>query len=115
MKKGIGKTISIIAILTMSFQVGIPIIPTLQTEILAANTAASEKAQNNNEKEDISREYEIKEEETWDISANGDGSDIAKWTREDCKIEISGKGTIGRSGISNKTQYANLVKEIVIG
>ena len=42
--------------------------------------------------EEISRNYEIKEEETWDISKNGDGSVIAKWTLSDKTLRISGKG-----------------------
>ena len=37
MKKGIGKTISVIAILTMTFQLGMPIIPVMQTKVLAAD------------------------------------------------------------------------------
>ena len=73
MKKGIGKTISIITVLTLIFQMLIPIIPELNIEVLAADETVEGT-------EEISRNYEIKEEETWDISANGDGSVIAKWT-----------------------------------
>ena len=110
MKEKIGRTISIIAILTMTFQLGMPMIPVMQTKVLAADITVSVEAENiqptaNGERrtellenadttqtEEISRNYEIKEEETWDISVNGDGSVIAKWTFADRTLTISGTG-----------------------
>ena len=98
MKKGIGKTISVIAILTMTFQLGMPIIPVMQTKVLAADITipveteniqptasgevSTELSESANTTEEISRNYEIKDEETWDVSKNEDGSVIAKWTVE---------------------------------
>ena len=106
MKKGIRKTISVIAILTMTFQMGMPLVPGLTSKVFATNTTipvATEKLQSTvsedattglsestdtTETEEISRNYEIKEEETWDVSANGDGSVIAKWTLGDRTLTI---------------------------
>ena len=85
MKKGIRKIISIIAILTMIFQIVMPIIPGLNSKVFAVENIDLEQ-------EEISRNYEIKEEETWDVSANRDGSVIAKWTLKDRTLRISGTG-----------------------
>ena len=83
MKKGIKKAISTIAILTMTFQIGMPMVPGLQTTVLATDTTNSvEEVQENTQPtadkagtialsesadatptEEISRNYEIKEEE----------------------------------------------------
>ncbi len=112
MKKGIGKTISLITVLTLIFQMLIPIIPELNLEVLAAN----ETSENT---EEISRNYEIKEEETWDISANGDGSIIAKWTRENRTLTISGTGKMKDWDINVKedwhnTQYTKAIENVII-
>ena len=82
MKKGIRKTISVIAILTMTFQMGMPLVPGLTSKVFATNTTipvATEKLQSTvsedattglsestdtTETEEISRNYEIKEEES---------------------------------------------------
>ena len=84
MKKCIRKTISVIAILTMIFQIGMPMIPGLQTKVFATNTtipveaekiqatadeqgtAELSKSADTTEIEEILRDYEIKEEEIWD-------------------------------------------------
>ena len=89
MKKGIKKAISTIAILTMTFQIGMPMVPGLQTTVLATNTTNSveenleeniqptadkvwatelSESADTTETEEISRYYEIKDEETWDVS-----------------------------------------------
>ena len=44
------------------------------------------------ETKEIESNYEIKEQETWDISKNKDESVIAKWSLEDRTITISGNG-----------------------
>ena len=139
MKKGIRKTIAIIAILTMTFQMGMPMIPGLQTTVLATDiTNSVEKKQGDMQPtadkvgqaelsesvdatptEEISRNYEIKEEETWDISANGDGSVIAKWTLENRTLTISGTGEMKNWPNDSKedwrnTQYASLIERVII-
>ncbi len=122
MKKGIGKTISIIAILTMTFQLGMPIIPMSQTEVLATNETTVEQQSTDEQvevAEEISRDYEIKDEETWDVSKNGDGSVIAKWTLHDKTLKISGTGKmqdwdwIDKEDWSN-TQYETLIEKVII-
>ena len=134
MKKGIRKTISIIVILAMTFQMGMPMIPGLQTKVFAAdrtNPVETEKIQATvgeqgitelsdsiDTTEEISRDYEIKDEETWDISANGDESVIAKWTLSDRTLTISGTGQM-KNWIWSKeedwhnTIYAELIKKVV--
>ena len=139
MKKGIKKAISTIAILTMTFQIGMPMIPGVQTTVLATETTNSvEEVQENiqptadkvgttelsesidtTETEEISRNYEIKEEETWDISANGDGSVIAKWTLKDRTLTISGTGEMKNWTSTSEedwhdTQYTNLIEKVII-
>lgn len=44
------------------------------------------------EAQNIETDNEIKKEETWDISENGDKTVIAKWTLENKTLTISGKG-----------------------
>ena len=139
MKKGIKKAISTIAILTMTFQIGMPMVPGLQTTVLATDTTNSvEEVQENTQPtadkagtialsesadatptEEISRNYEIKEEETWDVSANGDGSIIAKWTRKDKTLTISGTGEMKDWTSDSKedwhdTQYTNAIENVII-
>ncbi len=139
MKKGIKKAISTIAILTMTFQIGMPMVPGLQTTVFATDTtnlveevqeniqpttdkagtiALSESAETT-EIEEISRNYEIKEEETWDISANGDGSVMAKWTLENRTLTISGTGEMkhwnqGSTENWHNTQYENAIEKVII-
>ena len=112
MKKGIGKTISLITVLALIFQMLIPIMPELEIEVLAAD----ETSENTQE---ISRNYEVKEEEIWDISANGDGSVIAKWTLKDKTLTISGTGkmkdwNIDSEGDWHNTQYRTIIENVVI-
>ena len=139
MKKGIKKAISTIAILTMTFQIGMPMIPGLQTTVLATDTTnLVEEVQENiqpiadksgttelsanidtTETEEISRNYEIKDEETWDVSANGDGSVIAKWTLENRTLTISGTGKMKEWSFNIKedwhnTQYTNFIEKVII-
>ena len=69
--------------------------------------------------EEINREYEIKEEETWDISENGDGSVIAKWTLSDKTLRISGNGGMKNWKESiqedwHNSQYTNLIERVII-
>ena len=89
---------------------GMPIIPGLTSKVFATDTTVpveTEKIQatvgeegttelsesaDTTETEEILRNYEIKDEETWDVSANGDGSVIAKWTLNDRTLTISGTG-----------------------
>ena len=140
MKKGIKKAISTIAILTMTFQMGMPMVPGLQTTVLATNTTNSieenleeniqpiadqvgttelSESADTTETEEISRNYEIKEEETWDVSKNGDGSVIAKWTLENRTLTISGTGEMKEWSFNIKedwhnTQYTNLIEKVII-
>ena len=112
MKKGIGKTISLITVLTLIFQMLIPIIPELDIEVLAAD----ETSENT---EEISRNYEIKEEETWDISKNRDGSIIAKWTLNNKTLTISGTGEMKNwTSYSEEdwhdTQYTEVIEKVII-
>ena len=140
MKKGIKKAISTIAILTMTFQIGMPVIPGLQTTVLATDTTNSveenlegniqptddkagttelSESADTTPTEEISRNYEIKEEETWDVSKNGDGSVIAKWTLENRTLTITGTGEMKNWTSDSKedwhdTQYTNVIENVII-
>ena len=112
MKKGIRKTLLMIIALTIIFQMLIPIIPELNIEVFAADETSKET-------EEISRNYEVKEEETWDISANRDGSVIAKWTLKDRTLRISGTGEMRDWEFYSKedwhnTQYTNVIENVMI-
>ena len=68
---------------------------------------------------EISTEYEIKEEVTWDISADGDGSVIAKWKLNDRTLTISGTGKMKNWTYNSgedwyKTQYTNAIEKVII-
>ena len=159
MKKRIRKTISVIAILTMTFQMVMPMVPGVTSKVFATNTTIPVVAENLEEKfktgevtqnnqsseqinpqevgtsekvvtelsestdiaqtEEISRNYEIKEEETWDVSANGDGSVIAKWTLSDKTLTISGAGEMkdwDNDSVESwhNTQYTNAIEKVII-
>ena len=137
MKKGIKKAISTIAILTMTFQIGMPMVPGLTSKAFATNTTipvATEKSQaivggeavtelsesvDTTQTEEISKNYEIKDEETWDVSANGDGSVIAKWTLENRTLTISGTGEMKNWTSSSEEdwhniQYENILENVII-
>ena len=112
MKKGIRKIISIIATLTMIFQIVMPIIPGLNSKVFAVENIDLEQ-------EEISRNYEIKEEETWDVSKNEDGSVIAKWTLKDRTLRISGTGEMKDWEYNSKedwhnTQYTKVIEKVMI-
>ena len=112
MKKGIRKILSITITLAIIFQMLIPIIPELNIEVLAADETSKET-------EEISRNYEVKEEETWDVSANRDGSVIAKWTLKDRTLRIFGTGKMKRkNGLEEfawyNTQYTNVIEKVII-
>ena len=80
---------------------------------------AEEQASEEQTSEEIGREYEIKEEETWDISENGDGSVIAKWTLNDKTLRISGNGKM-KDWINyekedwHNSKYTNIIENVVI-
>ena len=115
------KVTSIILILTIILQFIIPIIPGIQTEVLATEETNTEEqtTQEENQAEEISRNYEIKEEENWDISENGDGSVTAKWTLKNRTLTISGTGNMKLSMGSNgedwyNSKYTNAIEKVVI-
>ena len=54
--------------------------------------AEASESENTTDAEEITTNYEIKDEEEWDISKNGDGSVKAKWKLEDKSLTITGSG-----------------------
>ena len=74
----------------------------------------------NGEANTISKEYEVKEGETWDISEKGDESVIAKWTLSDKTLRISGKGKMKNWRDNNEkedwhnSQYTNIIESVII-
>ena len=63
-------------------------------------------------------EYQIKDSEEWDISANGDRSIIAKWKLEDRSLTISGTGEMknwdDESDVNWHKKYKNMIEKIII-
>ena len=64
-------------------------------------------------------EYLIKSEETWDVSKNGDGSVVAKWTLKDRTLRISGSGDMKDWTQSSKedwheTKYTKIIENVII-
>ena len=71
------------------------------------------------EAKNISTNYEIKEEETWDISKDGDESVIAKWTLRDRTLKISGIGEMKDWKYDSKEdwhnmKYIDIVEKVII-
>ena len=69
--------------------------------------------------QEITRNYEIKSEETWDVSKNQDGSVMAKWTLSDKTIRISGSGEMRNWRYNEEndwhgTGYSEVIRNAVI-
>ena len=69
--------------------------------------------------ENIGTQYEIKEEETWDISKDGDRSVIAKWNLNTRTVSISGNGIMKNWSSDSfsdwhRNKYYNFVEKIII-
>ena len=118
----IRKFISLIIILFLIIEILSPIMPkgVLASENADTNDGQTQVANEEQTSEEVSREYEIKEEETWDVSENGDGTVIAKWTLSDKTLRISGNGKMRNWESNNEkedwhnSQYINLIEKLVI-
>ena len=69
--------------------------------------------------QEITRNYEIKSEETWDVSKNQDGSVMAKWTLSDKTIRISGSGEMkdwknDEKNDWHRSVYTKLIRKVNI-
>jgi len=70
----------------------------------------------------VGTKYQIKDEETWDISKNGKKNVIAKWTLKDKTLRISGKGDMKdwdyyeteKKNDWHETQYQNIIEKVII-
>ena len=106
----IKKLTAIIILLIMLTTLNLPIISYAEDRTESGETSSTgESSSTGNsttgeQTKEIGTEYEIKEEETWDISKNGDGSVIAKWTLDDKTITISGNGEM-KGWTSNLREY----------
>ena len=72
------------------------------------------------EAQNIETNNEIKKEETWDISENGDKTVIAKWTLENKTLTISGKGKMKNWNSASSRDvwrdgYKNVLENVLIG
>ena len=105
------KLTAIIILLSMLITLNSPIISYAEGETGTNTTGGTTTGE---QTEEIGTEYEIKEEETWDISKNGDGSVIAKWTFDDKTITISGSGEMRDWNYSsNEDWHNNKYKKII--
>ena len=105
MKIEIKKKICIIILFIIVFQMILPIILGTNGQVLAT--------------EANSDQIEVKIEESWDISEGGDESVIAKFTKKDRTLTISGTGKMKDWSYNatedwHDTQYANFIEKIVI-
>lgn len=66
----------------------------------------------------VGTKYQIKEEETWDISAKGNKQVIAKWTLKDKTLRITGSGDMedwgGIFADDLHKKYVNIIANVVI-
>ena len=67
----------------------------------------------------VATNYEIKEEETWNVSKEEDGNVIARWTFEDRTLIISGTGEMKDwdpvlAEDWHNTQYTKIIENVVI-
>lgn len=136
MNKGKKIIIKIMAIFTITMQMGGILLPHFATEVKAVaqvqqetvggiqpetveEVQAESTEENLKKTEEITRNYEIKDEETWDISKNGDGSVIANWTLSDRALKISGTGEMknweyNEEGLWRNTQYEGIINNVII-
>ena len=100
-----------------------PIITYAGDDTSAGNTTdtsgQTETTQESTEQEEIGRVYEIKDEETWDVSKDGDGSVIAKWILSNKTLTISGSGEMKAWTYSSEedwhgTKYQNAIEKVII-
>lgn len=98
------KKIVIALILSIVMQI---IFPTLSIEALAVDSDA-----------ELTRNYEIKKEETWDVSKNQDGSVMAKWTLENRTLTITGTGELknwsGTLSEDKRNAQISAIEKVVI-
>lgn len=92
------------------------IIPILSSRVLAMEENTNEEITDETQtSEETSRKYEIKEEESWDISENGDGSVIATFRLKDRTLTISGVGRMRSADIcKEKPLYRDLIEDVII-
>ena len=125
MSKGIRKIISTVCTLTIICQILLSIVPIFQIEVWAVegdlkNADMKEMTDEEQTNEEVSTEYEVKDEEIWDISVDGDGSIIAKWTLKDRTLTITGTGKMkdwwdtSNDNGWNQTKYQALIQKVVI-
>ena len=104
MKNSVKHITTITILLTIIFQMLAIIIDELNTTVLAVEKQVEET-------KEISREYEIKEEATFDLSEKGDNSVIGKYTHKDKTLKISG---IGRVEDKIPESYKIFIENIII-
>ena len=109
------KAIASISLIALIMQTIITIVP---KGVLAVENA-EEQSKEENQTIEIGREYEIKEEETWDVSEKQDGSVMAKWTLKDRTLVISGNGKMRDWEYDSSTdwhnnQYTNIIEKVII-
>ena len=110
MKDSIKRITTITILLTITFQMLAIIIDELNTTVLAIEGPREVVEETTKE---TSREYEIKEEATFDLSEKGDNSVIGKYTHKDRTLTISGTGDI--KDIEEKCgKYVKFIENIVI-
>ena len=104
------KSISIFVILILIFNLLLPTITFAEGEIETVEAENQEK-----ESKEITRNYEIKAEEEWDISENRDGSVIAKWNYKGKTLRILGNGKMkSLNGSSKYLKYNRLIEHVTI-
>ena len=103
------KIISIFVILILMFNLFLPTITFAEGETVETENQETES-------EEITRNYEIKTEEEWDISENGDGSVIARWTLKDKTLRISGKGKMKNWTYEGQeySKYKAVIEHVII-
>ena len=110
------KTIASISLIALIMQTIMTLIP---EGVLAVENTEEQTNQEEQEVE-IGREYEIKEEETWDVSEKQDGSVMAKWTLKDRTLVILGNGKMkdwnyNKSSIDwHNNQYTKYIEKVII-
>ena len=81
--------------------------------------AEASESENTADTEEITTNYEIKDEEEWDVSKNGDGSVKAKWNLEDRSLTITGSGEMkdweySSSEDWHSTKYTKIIEKVII-
>ena len=125
------------SVFVMGTMIALPVLKKSKVELAKENTSKIDKSYaseslsqtsakntssvstNSTDSNALTRNYEIKSEQSWDVSKNQDGSVIAKFTLSDRTLRISGSGEMKDWKYNEKcdwhdSQYTKIIDNVII-